>query len=131
LEVRNTQLLLGYSPRITLRNDEVRLGSYNRIEYMNLAADGENDNAFAELPRDFLAPRQRSVNGQISKTLWIRSWYGDNTDGGLDQTADEAYAGLKERVFAEWPLEFETDFVFEGEQIWDDGALNRGGNIGR
>jgi len=34
-----------------LLTEYIRLGSYNRIEYKNLAADDENDDAFAESPR--------------------------------------------------------------------------------
>ncbi|KAL3481290.1 hypothetical protein BJX99DRAFT_253592 [Aspergillus californicus] len=48
----------------------------------------------AHIPRGLLTPRERAADGQYSKTLWLRTWFGERDNTESQRAADDVYNGL-------------------------------------
>ncbi|PGH27224.1 hypothetical protein AJ80_01181 [Polytolypa hystricis UAMH7299] len=68
----------------------IRLGRYGRNEYFERFDDVFPPHA----PHDLLSDADRDVDGHISRTLWIRTWFGHKADKASQEAADAAYKKL-------------------------------------
>lgn len=71
------------------------------------------------VPQNLLSPRERAHNGQIERTLFIRTWYGDYNDPASQEKADVDYAHLVEVIsteYGEMRLMIDEFFIFDDEE---------------
>lgn len=73
----------------------------------------------SNVPKDLLSPKERAHNGQIERTLFIRTWYGDAGDPASQEKADEDYAHLVEVIsseYGEMGLMMDEFFIFDQKE---------------
>jgi hypothetical protein len=68
------------------------------------------------IPQDLLSDKDRKVDGQITSTLWIRTWFGKKNDQASQDAADAAYKRLV--VAAMWDGD-ETGYRYAIEFVFD------------
>ncbi|KAJ5431811.1 hypothetical protein N7445_008309 [Penicillium cf. griseofulvum] len=95
-----------------------RLGKYGRNEYIDEDILWPINGHPSYIPQDLLSEKDHKVDGQISLTLWIRTWFGKKADQGSHDAADEAYKRLV--IAAMWDGD-ETGFRYaiEPEFVFD------------
>jgi hypothetical protein len=74
-----------------------------------------------DIPQDLLTREERAHNGQIERTLLIRTWYGDPSDTESREKADSDYArliGVISEDYGELGLMMDEFFVFDGAEIF-------------
>jgi hypothetical protein len=79
------------------------------------------------VPRDLLSDQDRAVDGQISRTFWIRTWFGHKDDKASQEAADTAYKRLFKTAWQEdddeydWLNGLDREFIFDNkEEFFDD-----------
>lgn len=91
----------------------------NRQEYLGTIPLPEEIPNY--VPKDLLSPRERAHNGQIERTLFIRTWYGDSSDPASQEKADADYAHLVDVIsseYGEMKLTIDEFFIFDKDKFY-------------
>ncbi|KAL4787639.1 hypothetical protein BJX76DRAFT_318531 [Aspergillus varians] len=113
-----------------LVEDWIKLGKYGRREYLRGIPDP--DEIPNEIPQDLLIRKERAHNGQIERTLLIRTWYGDPSDTESREKADSDYTRLIGAIaedYRELGLMMDEFFVFDGVEIFSSLQAHSGDEI--
>ncbi|KAL2826472.1 hypothetical protein BDW59DRAFT_171854 [Aspergillus cavernicola] len=82
----------------------IQLGKFGRNEYCT--EPRLRDEIPPNTPADILSDPDRAVDGQISRTLWIRTWFGLPDNKQSQDAADAAY----ERLFLEGMQQGDSEY---------------------
>ncbi|KAL3478576.1 hypothetical protein BJX99DRAFT_224336 [Aspergillus californicus] len=99
----------------------IKLGSHGRREYLGRIP--EPDDIPSHVPRDLLTRRERAHDGQIERTLFIRTWYGDSTSAESQEKADRDYArltGVISDEYGEMGVMMDSFFIFDTREVFSD-----------
>ncbi|KAL2869535.1 uncharacterized protein BJX67DRAFT_347544 [Aspergillus lucknowensis] len=103
----------------------IKLGKYGRREYLGTIPFPEE--IPSNVPQNLLTPRERAHDGQIERTLFIRTWYGDPSDPASQDKADDDYAHLVEVIsseYGEMGLMMDEFFIFDEEEEFSSSLLS-------
>ncbi|KAL2829475.1 hypothetical protein BDW59DRAFT_142140 [Aspergillus cavernicola] len=106
----------------------IKLGKYGRREYLREIPDP--DEIPSDIPQDLLTRKERAHNGQIERTLFIRTWYGDPNNTESREKADSDYArliGVISDEYGELGLMMDEFFVFDDKEVISSLQAQSGG----
>ncbi|CBF89278.1 predicted protein [Aspergillus nidulans FGSC A4] len=81
----------------------------------------------SNVPQNLLTPKERAHDGQIERTFFIRTWYGDPSDPASQQKADDDYAHLVEVIssdYGDMGLMMDKFFIFDEKEEFSSSLLS-------
>ncbi|KAJ5266508.1 hypothetical protein N7478_009316 [Penicillium angulare] len=112
-----------------LVNSWVRLGKEGRNKYPN-GHELLPDEIPSHVPQDLMSDEERATDGQTSRILWIRTWFGRKDDPASQSAADAGYRRIRS-ITAEDDLDdtLDKECFFDSEEFRSDSSSPDGGEI--
>ncbi|KAJ5183891.1 hypothetical protein N7492_001507 [Penicillium capsulatum] len=107
-----------------------RLGKFGRNKYSDEDILWPTNGHPSYISQDLLSGKDRKLDGQITSTLWIRTWFGKKDDVASQDAADVAYERLVEAAmwddaqsqYPRYRAAIEPGFVFDARSEFGHGS---------